>query len=299
MVCFNGELSASDARLDRAYHRALSMLPSASQRLLKQSEHGWLAYLDVACQLDLPVSRQGQEICLFREYRERTQALQQAAVRRGRYLFTRVDIYRASRGSGEKGSLGDPLRPSLLHVAYPRIDKPAGALAVKWNSLMVRGDPGTDCGSDGADITLDYKLGLATGRLISVRWDHGEYCHGTPHGHWDVTAQTLLMSQDLRVLRASDLFGQDGVWREKLTEVAVGQAREAARSTGDERMADDATGAICDAVTSPDRWFLTREGINVAFNSYELGFYVFNFPVEIAWSKLADMLTPASNRLLH
>jgi hypothetical protein len=117
-------------------------------------------------------------------------------VRRGPFLFSRIDQYSVS----DLGTSSDRYDTGLArhHVAFPRIDQPATPPAARWNRLVVRRDEPSGCDAGDGDTFTDYTLDVVTVKLISITWTMSDYCHGTPHGFGRTETQTLMLSPDFR-----------------------------------------------------------------------------------------------------
>jgi hypothetical protein len=178
---------------------------------------------------------------------------------------------------------------ALLHVAYPQIDQPATPVTTAWNALMIRKEQDSSCGIGDGDTSIDYKIGLATTRLISVSWTTWEYCHGTPHGFGGTSVQNIVLTQELHPLQAADLFRPDTPWKERLNALLT-EAVQKAASAGNFQLSASDTATIGTVATSPARWSLSEQGLSVAFDPYELCCYVFHPDVIIPWSDLKHLL---------
>jgi len=290
LVCSDPGLSKLDSDMGDLYRQALSQLSPAGGQRLKATQRRWLIYLNVACPLPLASLSREDESCVRHVYSERVGDLKLAAVRRGPYLFTRVDLYRATILPLDDSESPPDKRRALFHIAYPQIDHPTDVAARQWNRLVVQADPETGCEVAG-DVTVAYKLGLATKRLISVTWTNWEYCHGTPHGHGRSNAQTMILSPGVRPLRPDDLFLRGRPWKAKLTALLEAAVDKEARDAGDADLARLNIEAAVAVAASPKRWSLTEEGLEVYFDPYELGEgYPFAPEIKVPWSALKDVL---------
>lgn len=292
-VCRDAELSQLDGQVAKLYSAALAQLSTAGAQRLREGQREWQAYLSQACPITARDATPEELDCLQRAYQTRVEDLKMAAVRRGPFLFTRVDVYAAEKAppDDDQDSSDKPPRPEIgqRHAAYPQIDDPKDAEASAWNKLVVQSAPGTDCGSAGND-DISYSLGLATGHLVSVTWTYWEYCHGTPHGHGGGHVQNLILISTPRPLEPGDLFRPETAWKDRIAATLFAQVEKDVRDGGGDlsRLNRD---AVLEAAASPRRWSLSDDGLTIQFDPYELGEgYPFAPSVTVPWSALEEFL---------
>jgi hypothetical protein len=59
---------------------------------------------------------------------------------------------------------------------------------------------------------VDYVIGYANDRIISTRWSHYTYCHGTPHGFGGSKTENLVLEPSPHEFKPADLFGPGKGW---------------------------------------------------------------------------------------
>jgi len=291
LVCANPDLSKLDDDLDQSYRRGLSQLSPSGAERLKVGQRQWLVFLERSCPMpEQAVSTAGKN-CVVAAYRDRLEDLKQAAVRNGPYLFTRVDSYSVQPApKDDDEETAHDRRPSVRHVAYPQIDQPINATTRRWNSIASQIDDEPICGPT-QDDEVGYRLGLATKRLISESRGSWAYCYGMAHGNGQDAVQNSILTPSLRQLQPDDLFRQGKPWRAKLTALVRAAVTRQAREL-DPDLSHLDVGAIAAAAASPDRWFLRKEGLQINFESYELGEgYPFVPTVIVPWSALSGVLS--------
>lgn len=289
MVCADPDLSKRDGEIGQLYRGALARLSPAGATRLRQGERQWLTFLDAACLSSGAPGRGERRSCLQNAYGDRIEDLKLAAVRKGPYLFTRVDLYTAAPAPPEVVATGDH-RVSVSHIAYPQIDQPDTAIVRQWNALAKQVGVDPICGPP-QDVEVSYQLGLATRRLISVSRGTWAYCYGMAHGNGVGEVWNVVLTPGLRPLRPADLFRQGAPWKTKLTAFV---RADLADQDPDPTHLD--VRAVAAAAASPRRWFLKSDGLEIDFDAYELGEgYPFQPSTKASWSALRDVLAANPN----
>ena len=291
VICGDLALSALDGELGRLYRDKGALLSPEGAKLLQESERSWLHYIGIVCSSDDPDGKPwlSRKWCLTRRYNERVKQLQAAAQRVGPYVFNRIDVY-AARPSGDE--TGSSTGFYIQHAAYPQIDNAKSPEARAWNKANVRDLPTEgDCGP--GDYDVEYELGYANAHFVSVKWTDSTYCHGTAHGFGGVKTANTVLSFPLRSLRAKDLFGPGESWASSLKErfwtalIQSGWRAPENQPAIKQQLASD--------FIKPDRWLLTKDGLQVAFGSYEGGCYACTpRPITLPWSELKPLLSKSA-----
>jgi hypothetical protein len=226
--------------------------------------------------------------CSTRAYSDRIRDFEQIAIRRGPFLFTRIDQYSVTNLKMKVDGYDTEL--AVHKVSYPRIDSPMNSTTIEWNRKQIQGDKGGGCDSGDGDTSNDYRLGLVTARLISVTKTTWTYCHGTPHGFGGSTVETLVLFPSPHALQPSDLFRFGVYWQERLNDLALDSIRKA--SVAEHYTLEHLdTAAVANIASDPARWNLRQDGIALISNPYELGLgYATHLDVVVPWSKIRDLM---------
>jgi len=291
LICGDATLSELDGQLGRAYQARRALLSPHGADMLQRSELSWLHFITLICPLDHKENNGSLDqptTCLQRRYQERLTQLAKVGQRLGPFVFNRIDLYAAEPAPDEGGSAGGFY---IEHAAYPQIDNPPSPSAEAWNKQSLKTLPtGDDCDAGQGDEDVDFGIGYANERLISVQWSDSVYCHGTPHGMFSSKVANIVLQPVPHPLTEEDLFGTDGVWKEKLKAMFW----DALRLKGwkpSELQAESVKAEIEADVIEPEKWLFTEEGLEVSFNAYEGGCYACNpGPVTVPWAKLKPLL---------
>lgn len=292
LICRDPELSTLDAQLGKIYREKLVVLSPKGADLLKDAERSWLRFISTICGPEAN-SQPDQRDCLNQAYTDRLEALAKVAQKVGPFVFNRIDLYAAEPSDDNTGS--DP-GFYIQHVSYPQIDNADTPELVAWNQknlLSLSSD--SYCDSSPNDYDIGYELGIANTHMISVEWDHSTYCHGTPHGFWDVKIWNTVLSAHLRQLAESDIFGPGTAWAEPLKERLWRKLLESGWRPPENQSEDDVKSQIEDDFVNPDEWFFTTEGLRISFTAYEGGCYACTpQPITLSWAELKPLLSGRS-----
>jgi hypothetical protein len=260
-----------------------------SSDLLKQSEQSWLRYMKKVCTIDKH-SKKMRIIRMKEEYQKRLKQLSEVGKKIGPFIFNRIDFFSAkvSKPADQTGSM---VGFATQHVGYPQIDNANNKNTKYWNDNVVKKLPiEGPCESDG-DYDIDYVIGYANDKLISIQWSNSFYCHQTPHGQGEVKNENIVLLPVPHNLVPNDLFGPGDNWNPKLQNFFW----DALKQQGWTPQDDEAKTGILSAVIQPDRWLITNKGIEVAFSAYEGGCYACTpGPVTVSWDKIQTLLSQKS-----
>ena len=295
-ICTSPRLSVLDDRLSQAYERALHALSPEGAAQLKESQRQWLRYAPVAC-TERPEGkpRKGRGVlsaeCLEHEFDLRVDELNQAALRIGPWLFTRVDRYLAQLAPNDD-ELGQHPGVVTQHVAYPQIDAPRTPATIAWNKARVQSEPGpadTDADAEAlSDEDGDYSLGCVGDRFVSVETTSSEYAHGTPHGMYGHEVSNSLLVPTLRKMTAADLFTPSSGWKTRLPALFWDVYRHQQDAVTDMPSMEE---AIRESAANPDAWLPTPQGLQISFDAGDGGCYACNpGPITVPWTALKPML---------
>lgn len=294
LICGTPYLSKMDQDLGALYAKALTSLSPEGAASLRQSEQAWFRYTDEVCGLRPhaePVASGGQTpgFCLARAYEERLVGIRQTGPF-GPYVFTRVDTYDVQQVSDGDGNIPGAPSFDIHHVGYPQVDAPASVVLVAWNKKAANdGTRNADIkvqGSEYDETDENYKVGLATKDLISLRWIVSYYNHGAAHGEYGAWAWNAVLKSPLRDVTPADLFGKDRDWKKCLEDTALAVIKDHGWK-GDELAGQ----YVREVIDHPTAWFLRSEGLDVSFNAYDGGCYMCT-PNNglVPWNKLTSLL---------
>ena len=295
-VCGDPKLSALDTKLGQVYDEHRALLSPEGARLLRHSQRSWLRFTDMVCNIakdSQGVEFYNQAVCLSRQYDERLSQLAKVGQIIGPFRFNRIDLY-AAKPADHGDDSGGYAGYGTQHVAYPQIDNPSSKAAFAWNKEM---EQVLSSGKDfdaGENTVLDYELGYATERFISLRWNDGTYEHGTPHGYGGSHTQNEMLTPNLRPATSTDFFGQGDQWIKPLQgmfwDAMKADGYSLPENAGD-KFSDSVKAGIDKHLISPDEWLFKSDGLETAFSSYEGGCYACNpgTPV-VPWDKLKPLL---------
>lgn len=291
VICGDPALSALDGQLGRLYRERRALLSPQGAKLLQESERSWLGFVGTICSSDGPENKPwlSRRFCLTRQYNERVRQLRAAGQKIGPYVFNRIDLYATQPSGDETGSAAGFY---IQHTAYPQIDNANSPELRAWNQANVRDLPKDgDCGP--GDYDVDFEVGYANARFISVRWTDSTYCHGTAHGFGGVRSANTVLSPCLRPLIPQDLFDPGEAWASALkarlwtTLTRTGWSPQGNQPDVQQELEGD--------FVQPDRWLFTDDGLQVAFASYEAGCYACTpRPVTLPWSELKPLLSKSA-----
>ena len=298
-ICGSPKLSTLDERLAADYERALHALSPAGAAQLKDSQRSWLRFATRVCTARA-AKRNGAETteCLAREYERRRDELAQAGVRVGPYVFNRLDYYAAVRTGPKDDGAGNYAGFMTEHVAFAQIDAPTTAATTAWNAAQRAEPPSPDSGDDrvaatsdddpAMDNDLDFELGCAGQRFISLSKKTAYFQHGSAHGGYDHEVRNVVFAPGMRKMTAGDVFGANAAWKTRLPTLfwnVYAQGRDAADGPASIKE------AILESAVNPERWLLTPAGLQIAFDADEAGCYACNpGPLTVPWSALRPML---------
>ncbi len=295
MICADEELSKAYAEVGTLYTSALSHLSPRGKNQLRDDQRSWLMLMTTqACRASptsvLAPGDKTTTSCFSQLYDERAKNLRQVGIRKGPFTFTRVDHYAASWTPAVEPDHGQVL--ARRHTAFPLIDKPDTQAIRRLSQLLTRKDKGSFCDTRDGDADVDYRLGLATTRLVSVAWTASEQCPGTPHGFATLSAQTLVLAPSPRPMQPGDLFGVNHRWQAKLSAFVLEALRKKVPGHCSEPSFD--TERVTRAVRDPKSWFLLPGGLRFVLNSKEdlnLCYGLDVSDLEIPWAALRDVMT--------
>jgi len=294
-ICTSPRLSTLDEQLARDYERALQALSPEGAALQKAAQRRWLRFVARACgalQGGKPATPGDRAECLQRELGRRIDQLAMAGVRVGPWVVNRVDLYEAapSRSDDDSG-----MYPGVVatHVAYVQIDAPRTPATLAWNAKHAKTLAPADTGVPEADAQPEddddeLTIGCAGERFVSLDVTTLTYPHGAAHGSTAHAVDNMLLLPVPRAMTAADIFAPGADWRGRLPTL-FWQAYLADKDADKDNQ--DFRKGIHEAAATPARWLLTPQGLQLAFDSDELGCHACNAgPLTVPWSALKPML---------
>ncbi|HEX9446620.1 MAG TPA: lysozyme inhibitor LprI family protein [Dongiaceae bacterium] len=293
IICATPELSAKDEQLAAKYNAAMALLSPTGHDILRQGQRKWLTFVRTHCtaQIGQPADPPGRDAaqCLEREYDERLNQLDSAAVKAGGFIFSRVDDFQLSPGStnedgGQRGHFG------YCVIGYPRIDAPLSSEAKTWNGTW-RKWAGT-CAQEShdeavnADLDITFDLGLAQNHFIHVSASAYGLFHGAGQPYISQSAQWNLILPTLDKLKADDLFKSGSGGQQLIIDRCL--AALSRNLPAKWLPPDPGWGSAC---LYPDNWRITSEYLMVAIDLSE-DYFAGVAEADIPWKELKPFLAP-------
>jgi uncharacterized protein len=292
-ICGDPKLSDLDAKLAKLYEERKALLSSAGQNALRTSQRNWLRVTNQVCADFKPSSiYEGPGSCLTPRYDERLSELESVGERIGPYRFTRIDLLAATPVKDPTDKDGEVAGYAFEHTAYPQIDDPQTTAEIAWNKHAQRKlEKASDCGPVG-DYDIDYQLGYANERFISVEWATSMYCHGTPHGLSSPNSENMMLMPALHAITGQEIFGPGEKWKNQLQSLFWNAFTSRGWAPPEDK-ADDVKKDIQSDVIRPTRWLFTKDGLQFSFDAYQGGCYVCGTePTTLTWAQLKPLLAP-------
>ena len=218
LICTNPELSQLDSTLERTYRADRARLSAEGRVELQQLERAWLRHVRTYCSAD---AKEQQADCLISAYKARVKSLEHAAVKMGPFVFRRVDMLRA-----------EETPHTMTAVSYPQIDQPITATTTTWNRLIASdfaafAAPNSSpiCEGNAGEFNIDYRMMMATDRLISVTFSEWMACNGAAHGYGNSWSSTMLLTPTVRPLKLDDILDPSKPWQAFLTNWTIDYIR--------------------------------------------------------------------------
>jgi uncharacterized protein len=284
--CDDPELSTIEAKVTTLLHTTEGKLSPPAVTRLRDGQQAWHKYLSMICP-----AGPNEADCLKQEYTVRAHQLERATESNGGFSFMRAERFEAHSPMMTE----DAAHPVVSVVAWPQLDRPSTPGSRTWNGAMstlagqLAAPPDGD--APDTDVTVDYRLASASGELLQVMFSSDVFTHGAVHGDSAHTASIWLI-RAARPLKSDDLFDAGKPWQGALSEVAAQALRQQAKA---ERWPLQITGAtsLNDLVTDPTHWLLSKDGLTLHFNVYDVSDYAAGeHEVTIPWERLRPYLVP-------
>ncbi|TDP46848.1 lysozyme inhibitor LprI family protein [Zavarzinia compransoris] len=287
-ICADPALKAADDAMSAAYAEARARLDAAGQKALRSMQLDWIRLRDGRCS-GWDGATAPDAACLGREIADRTALLTAAPLRAGPGAPRFTPVFQ--RRTDAKAEID-------VALAYPQVADPSTAALRALNARLaepaVGGSPEIDEAALEGPYTrsLAYRIGYASGRLVSVRFEGYEYTGGA-HG-MSFTSGVNFLLQAGRMMATGDLIDParlpalTAYCRARLT------AEKRAREVPEELIADSLNDeAVNTGLTAVDAWSFDDQGAAVHYDPYVLGAYAEGgYDCAIPWADLRPLLKP-------
>lgn len=148
-------------------------------------------------------------------------------------------------------------------------------------------------GSMGSSLDIAYEIALAQDDLISVQLDVGSYYQGAAHPN----SYTETINYDLKngkQLKLSDLFKPGVKYLQALSTYSIADLKKQ-QSAGEGKglLDDQIEEGAAPAAKNYDRWKITRKGLGINFDAYQVGPYVAGPQfVLVPYANLKNLINP-------
>jgi len=290
--CGDAELATAEAQVAAALASAGAKLSGAGRQRLRDDEAGWRAYLESLC---LGAARPGEAEtidCLKQEYDLRRAQLARAVEVTGTVTLLRAERFEL-RPVPNPESSDHPVR---LDIAWPVLDRAAGRGQIRWNEAMAKAAAALaqppDRDQPATDVLVDYRIEAVWPGLIQTVFSRDLYIHGAEHGD-DLRSAQLFLLREARPLAAEDLFDPGKAWHTALAVATFARLEAMAASAGWTLWPKEPED-VASLAADPERWLLTKDGLAVHFDAYDVADYVAGpQDVVIPWRELTPLLKPA------
>lgn len=286
-ICKDKDLAKADRDMVAAYKALLDKLNGAAKDQLVKDQVGWIASRNRACQLDV----QGLASCLKDRYEARLANLR--AYASGPYPFV------TQESLIKQGKLG---KISWSYdITYPRFDgsnadfsavnaRFAEAAKKAANSATPTADARPDLQQDWSyaqSFSIERPPG---GHAVTVSVSFSGYSGGA-HGY-GATRCTLVDLQTGKAVGPQGAFKAGDEWLKRMTEmVGADLKQQFVDKPGFDEALEPAN--LAKLLGQSDRYCWTGKGLQVVFNSYDVGPYAAGpYEVDISYRRLKPMLRP-------
>jgi uncharacterized protein YecT (DUF1311 family) len=291
-ICSNTDLLQQDRLITDRYHTAMSRLSAQGKNVLKNGQEEWSRFVR---DLIHHANGSGESDDLFwlrKQFTERADALDTAAISVGPFVFSRTDHYNVT-AFDENG------RPFVVHAAAPRVDSPISPNVMQWNNAMAalakeKANSNTACDGGPGDDYFDYEIVSATRAVISIRTSIFNYCHGAAHGYGLTHGISYRVDRDLHKLTTTDLFVAGSDWKKFVTKwcYTVLKKKAGSAGSGKEQQEEIRVADVEDVATNIDAWTLGTDGLHVIFSPWSVatGYAFGETEIVIPWADLRPYL---------
>jgi uncharacterized protein YecT (DUF1311 family) len=292
LPCGDADLATAEAQVTAELASASAKLSGAGRARLRDDQAAWRKFLEALCLGGSAADPAETMDCLKQEYDLRRAQLARAVEVTGNVTLLRAERFELRPVPNPDGA-DHPVR---LDIAWPVLDRAAGRGQTRWNEAMAKAaealaqPPERD--QPATDISVDYRIEAVWPGLIQTVFSRDLYIHGAEHGD-DLRVSSLFLLREARPLAAEDLFDPAKSWHTALADAAFARLQAAAGSAGWQLWPKEPED-VASLAADPARWLLTRDGLAVHFDAYDVADYGAGpQEVVIPWRALTPLLKPA------
>jgi hypothetical protein len=158
--------------------------------------------------------------------------------------------------------------------------------------ITAEGDEPRPEGSMGSDLTVGYTVALAQDDLVSIAMDVSSYYQGAahPNSYSDVINFDLKNGKQLKL---SDLFKPGAKFLQPIASYCIAELKKQLK--GSDGTVDNAwiEKGAAPAATNYAGWTITRRGLSITFDPYQVGPYALGPQVVVVpYSNLKELINP-------
>ena len=293
-ACATPVTAALQDKMIRGLARASKALSADGAQKLQASQQAWRRFVDESCDGSEGPAASGQDEapCVSNALYTRITELAQVGLRAGTHVLTLADRYVIAPAPVQADlTLGFRQMPFVWQINYPQIDGAASPAALAWNRSQEPALP-TAADSRPTQLVVNYEVGCAGDRLLSVQVVTYEFSQGAAHGNTGLQAQNFVVDPALRPMTPDDLFAPDSDWDARLPELVWQVYLDGG---GQHAKVPEFEQNVREAAAEPGHWLLTPRGMEIGFSSYEAGCYACGpGRLTVPWPKLAPLLASKS-----
>jgi uncharacterized protein YecT (DUF1311 family) len=292
LPCGDAELATAEAQVGAELASASAKLSGAGRQRLRDDQAAWRKFLEALCLGGAAPDPAEAIDCLKQEYDLRRAQLARAVEVTGNVTLLRAERFEL-RPAANPDAAEHPVR---LDIAWPVLDRAAGRGQLRWNEAMAKAaetlaqPPDRD--QPATDVSVDYRIEAVSPGLIQTAFSRDLYIHGAEHGD-DMRVSSLFLLREARPLAAEDLFDPAKSWHTALAAATFARLQAAAAAAGWTLWPKEPED-VASLAADPARWLLTKDGLAVHFDAYDLADYAAGpQDVAIPWRELTPLLKPA------
>jgi uncharacterized protein len=281
-VCSDEVLSKLDEQMAKAYQDALASLSPEGQEETKQYQRQWLKQLP-RCQ---------SVGCLKDFYEERIKQLQESLIKFPDRIFRNVHVYY------EKLDKTCPNGIVTNDLTYPQIENPRDENEKSWNNFLSKQATGNfKYGDECINSNDEYSVSFSNKHVISVERMNSMLVQGATLPAQAMAESISFLLESKRELQTTDLFDDKTDWSDEIAALASQKLQDEKIAQYLERNRRTIESfEIMDAVTSPSRWVISKDGLGYGFfERYLKGYRVF---IIIDWKTLDPYLSKKGHSLI-
>lgn len=158
--------------------------------------------------------------------------------------------------------------------------------------IAAEGDEPRPEGSMGSDLSIGYTVSLAQDDLVSIAMDVSSYYQGAahPNSYADVINFDLKNGKQLKL---SDLFKPGAKFLQPLASYCIAELKKQLKAADGTVDNDWIEKGAAPAATNYTGWTITRRGLSITFDPYQVGPYALGPQVVVVpYSNLKDLINP-------